>query len=277
MGKLHSSVFSGHLGVAKTIERANERIWWPFYQVDIVEFIKACENCQKIKRGIRFNPPMKFIKASRPLQLITMDDAGPLPKSKKGNVYIQLIVDHFTKLLRAFPKADNTAKKAAKIVLAYMMVYGVAEQILTDQGANFEAELMDELMDLLDIRKVRSSAYYPQGDGQSEVMVRTIKQMISAFVAEAQDDWDEKLDELCFAYNTATHAATKITPMEAMFHRPIKVPLDIFYKAVELTDSVARQIRDLDLSFEVGGYVHKVKDELQEMYKLISTNRDVRM
>ncbi len=85
--------------------------------------------------------------------------------------------------------------------------------------------------------KVRSSAYYPQGDGQSEVVVRTIKQMISAFVAEAQDDWDEKLDELCFAYNTATHAATRVTPMEAMFHRPIKVPLDIFYKAVELTEA----------------------------------------
>ena len=132
-------------------------------------------------------------------------------------------------------------------------------------------------MDLLDIRKVRSSAFYPQGDGQSEVMVRTIKQMISAFVANEQDDWDEKLDELCFAYNTATHAATRLSPMEAMFHRQIKVPLDIFYKAVELTDKEARQIRDLDLSLEVGGYAYKVRDELQDMYKLIATNRDVRM
>ena len=109
----------------------------------------------------------------------------------RDSIYIQLIVDHFTKLLRAYPKADNTAKTAAKIALGYMMVYGLAEQILTDQGSNFEAEMMDELMDLLDIRKVRSSAFYPQGDGQSEVMVRTLKQMISAFVNNAQDDWDE--------------------------------------------------------------------------------------
>ena len=99
-----------------------------------------------------------------------MDDAGKLPRKKKGNVYIQIIEDHFTKLLRAFRKEPNDAKTAAKVALGYMLVCGLAEQILTDQGSNFEAELMDELMDLLDIRKVRSSAFYPLGDGQSEVM-----------------------------------------------------------------------------------------------------------
>ena len=96
---------------------------------------------------------MKVIAPSRPLQLITMDDAGKLPRTKKGNVYIQIIVDHFTKLLRAYPKEANDAKTAAKVALGYMMVYGLAEQILTDQGSNFEAELMDELMDLLDMQE----------------------------------------------------------------------------------------------------------------------------
>jgi transposase InsO family protein len=63
-----------------------------------------------------------------------------------------------------------------------MMVYGVAEQILTDQGSNFESERMHELMELLDIRKIRSSAGHAMGDGQSERMVRTMKEMIDAYV-----------------------------------------------------------------------------------------------
>jgi hypothetical protein len=110
-----------------------------------------------------------------------------------------------------------------------MMVYGVAEQILTDQGSNFESELMHELMELLDIRKIRSSAGHAMGDGQSERMVRTMKEMITAYVNEHQDNWDENLDQLFFAYNSAVHRSTKISPMEAMFHRKIKIPIDIFY------------------------------------------------
>ena len=68
-----------------------------------------------------------------------------------------------------------------------------------------------------------------------------------------------------------------MTPMEAMFNRPIKVPLDIFYKAVDLKEEEARKIKELDLSLEVGGYAYKVRDELQDMYRLIAKNRDVRM
>ena len=105
--KLHSSVFSGHLGVAKTIERANERIWWPFYQVDITEISKACESCQMIKRGV--------VKPFRPVHLMTMDDAGPSANTRRGNVYIQLIIHNFTKLLRAYSKAVSTAKTVAKM------------------------------------------------------------------------------------------------------------------------------------------------------------------
>jgi hypothetical protein len=277
MEKLHKSVFSGHLGAQKTLDRINERFWWPFYRPMVEQFIADCESCQKIKRGTRNRAPLKYITPTRPLELITMDDAGPLPKTKSGNTYIQVIVDHFTKLSKGYAKPENTAKTSAKICLAFMMVYGVAEQILTDQGSNFESELMHELMELLDIRKIRSSAGHAMGDGQSERMVRTMKEMITAYVNEHQDDWDENLDQLFFAYNSAVHRSTKISPMEAMFHRKIKIPIDIFYKAVDLTQVEASQIRDLDLSLNVIGYAQEVQQELTRLYELIASNRDITM
>ena len=49
------------------------------------------------------------------------------------------------------------------------------------------------------------------------------------------------------------------------------------FKLPDLTDEEARKINDLDLSLEVGGYAYKVRDELQDMYRLIAKNRDVRM
>jgi len=277
MEKLHKSVFSGHMGVNKTIGRAYERVWWPFCRSAIEKFIRECEECQKIKRGLRFNPPMQPIEVKRPMQLICTDDAGPLPRTRKGNIYIQIVVDHFTKLLGLYAKSENTAKTGAKIIMGYMMIYGLAEQVLSDQGASFESELLAELMDLLDIRKVRTSAFHPQTDGISEKAVGTIKQMISAYVSAQQDDWDKHLEQLCYAYNTSVHEATKMTPMEAMFNRKIKIPLDIFYKAVEITDEEARRIKDMDMSFTVGSYAYQVRDELQGIYELISKNKSIKM
>jgi hypothetical protein len=90
MEKLHKSVFSGHLGAQKTLDRINERFWWPFYRPMVEQFIADCESCQKIKRGTRNRAPLKYITPTRPLELITMDDAGPLPKTKSGNTYIQV-------------------------------------------------------------------------------------------------------------------------------------------------------------------------------------------
>ena len=59
MEKLHKSIFSGHLGMKKTLGRAKERVWWPFCRTAIENFIRECEDCQKIKRGLRFNPGMQ--------------------------------------------------------------------------------------------------------------------------------------------------------------------------------------------------------------------------
>jgi hypothetical protein len=65
--------------------------------------------------------------------------------------------------------------------------------------------------------------------------------------------------------------------MEEMFHRKIKIPMDIFYKAVDLTQVEAIQIRDLDLSLNVIGYAQEVQQELTRLYELIASNRDITM
>ena len=86
-------------------------------------------------------------------------------------------------------------------------------------------------MDLFDIHKIRTSPYHPQADGLSERMVQTSKNMITAFINEHQDNWDEHLEELSYAFNTAVHSTTGFTPFELMFHRKQKLPLDVFYEA----------------------------------------------
>lgn len=76
---------------------------------------------------------------------------------------------------------------------------GIPDSILTDQGKNFQSELMTELWELLDTNKLRTSPYHPETDGVTERFNRTLKQMLSCYVNENQDNWDQYLDALQYA------------------------------------------------------------------------------
>ena len=77
------------------------------------------------------------------------------------------------------------------------------DRLLSDQGSNYESELIAELMDLLDIHKIRTTSFRPQTDGITERANQSIKNMIMNYVNKDQNNWDQYLDQLTFAYNTA--------------------------------------------------------------------------
>jgi transposase InsO family protein len=103
----------------------------------------------------------------------------------------------------------QTAKEVAKHVFNLVCRHSCPKRILTDQGKCFEAELFQELLALLDIAKSRTTPYHPQADGLTERFNRTLEGMLRCFIQENLSDWDEYLDPLAFAYNTAVHATTR--------------------------------------------------------------------
>jgi len=59
-----------------------------------------------------------------------------------------------------------------------------------------------------------STAFYPQTDGQTERMNRTLEEMLRAYSVYKQDTWDEYLPAAEFAYNNSKQASTRFTPFE---------------------------------------------------------------
>ena len=89
-------------------------------------------------------------------------------------------------------------------------------------------------MTRLDIHKVRTTPYHPQGDGITERFNGTIQTMLASCVNKNQTNWDMLLPALAFAYNTSTHSTTKFTPFELVYGRKPKVPLDLIFPDVKL-------------------------------------------
>ena len=84
-----------------------------------------------------------------------------------------------------------TAKDVAKNLMLVFLRHGIPETILSDQGTNYQAALMTEFCELLNILKVRTSPYHPQCDGLSERFNRSIQTMISSYVNDNHRNWDE--------------------------------------------------------------------------------------
>ena len=57
--------------------------------------------------------------------------------------------------------------------------HGVPEKILTDQGRNFESDLMKKVFEVMGIEKLRTCAYHPKTDGQVERFNRTLKALLT--------------------------------------------------------------------------------------------------
>ena len=163
-----------------------------------------------------------------------------------------------------FKVADSNDLYEKFDILNEMLKYGFADQIITDQGTNYQSELLQHMYDLLDTYKTRTTAYHPQADGNSEAFVKQIKQMIACYIEqpENQRDWDEKLKFLIFAYNTATHSTTGFSPFEAMTGRIQKLPSDLFDEDIIV-----------DLPYTNIEFIEHLKNKFSSVYKSILENR----
>ena len=92
-------------------------------------------------------------------------------------------------------------------------------KIITDQGPNFEANLLKELCKFLKIEKLRTTAYHPQCNGEVERQNRTLKSILAKYVNSNHTDWDLYLNSTLFANNTAVHSSTGKSPYEILFGR----------------------------------------------------------
>ena len=114
---------------------------------------------------------------------ITMDFIKGLPTSNSKNT-ILVVVDHLIKLAHLLPLAHPfTAKTMAeKFVEGMVKLHGMPRTIISDQEHVFISNFLREFFKLLGTQLKMSFAYYPQTDGQLEVVNKCVEQYLRCFV-----------------------------------------------------------------------------------------------
>ncbi len=100
-----------------------------------------------------------------------------------------------------------------------MAVHGVPGTILTDQGRNFESDLVADLCKLLGIKKLRTTAYHPQMNGMCEKFNGTLCNILSTLVNVDGNDWDVYLAPAIGIYRLKMNTTTAYAPFELIFGR----------------------------------------------------------
>jgi hypothetical protein len=215
MEAYHSTPTAGHLGLHKTLTNISNSFWWHQMLKDIKNFIASCDPCQK--RNIMTRPPqaplLPIAPGRRPFSKIHIDKLGPFKTSASGKKHIVVAVDTLTKFVIAKAIPNGTAQEIATFLWNDVFLrFGKVENMISDRGKEFINDTVTALNDFLKTEHKTTAAYHPRANGQVERFNRTLATMMSKFVSPGQEDWDVRLQDLIFAYNTNPHAATKHSP-----------------------------------------------------------------
>ncbi|BHF67614.1 hypothetical protein SprV_0301064100 [Sparganum proliferum] len=237
--RMHAEL--GHSGTHKTEWALRRRYYWPNQKTDIQNILRSCGHCLGFKSpGHSYRAPLQPIKTGYPNERVAVDLVGPIAPSARGNRFILVMVDCFTKMAEAVPLPDASAPTVARAIFnGWICRWGAPDQLHSDRGSSFESSVVHELCKVLKIKKTRTTAYHPQGNGQVERTNRTLINLLRAFVdRNSASTWDEALPACMLAYRSTVNATTQHTPFFLTCGREMQLPEDLHLPPIHPVENV---------------------------------------
>ncbi|GJT73573.1 transposon ty3-I gag-pol polyprotein [Tanacetum coccineum] len=130
----HKSKVAGHFGVTKTLQNLQRYVFRPRMHQDVAQFVKGCVLCSTSKptnKKVRLYTLL--LVPNRPWESISMDFVGGLPRTRKGNDYLFVVVDRFSKMVVLMPcKKTITREEEARLFFENVWkIFGLPTSIIS--------------------------------------------------------------------------------------------------------------------------------------------------
>jgi transposase InsO family protein len=256
----HDGVCGAHLGEAKTYGKLSAKYYWTGMYDDVKKYIQSCQPCaaRKTTYHHREIPLGSLPIPKHPFEALGIDVLGPLPKTLRGNLYILVVTEYFTRWPMAFAMKNQKASTIATLLVEQVFCqHGFPSTLLSDRGPNFMSELMEAVLTLFHVQKLNTTAYHPQTNGLTERFNKSLTTMLTHFTNKKQSDWDTYIPYVLLAYRSAPHPLLKFSPFYVLYGREVRYPFDTLVSAlkdkfhldpVDMADYMIKLIDRLDLA-----------------------------
>jgi len=106
-------------------------------------------------------------------------------------------------------------------------LHGLPKSITSDLDVKFISHFWHELWKRLGTDLRFSSAYYPQTDGQTEVVNIRLGNMLRCLVQEQPKQWEDVLSRAEFAYNAMINRSTGKAPFQIVYTKAPNIVIDL--------------------------------------------------
>ena len=245
---------AGHQGTDHTLAQLSEITYWMGISKAVTRYYSYCIKCQLMKSLPNQPAPLQPVIASRPWELVAVD-ISKVPMSHQGNQYILVAQDYFSKWPFAQAMPDQKAERIVRILRDQVFtLVGPPERLHSDQGRNFESQILGDLCKAFKVTKSHTTPYHPQGDGLVERMNRSMLNLLRTFVQQ-EGDWEQHLQLLLYKYRTTKHTSTGLSLHKILFgHNPPSIHIPNFW------------------AIDPNEYCYQLQKELLELRELVGAN-----
>ncbi len=138
---------SGHFGLEATLIKLKERYYWPKMKNDIKSYIQTCDQCQRHGK-ITDKNELHLIKIKESFYQWEIDIVRSLTETLRGNKYIVVAIDYFTKYPEARALTNANAKSVANFIYEDIICrHGCPRKIISDRGSHFNNQVIEKLLE----------------------------------------------------------------------------------------------------------------------------------
>jgi hypothetical protein len=190
----HSGGLAGHFGHDKTFAQLRSSYYWPGMRTQVIEFLNRCRIYQHAKgkiQNIGLYQPLPIPK--RPWDAISMDFLLGLPRMQRGFDSILVVVDRLSKMAHFIPcqKTSDATHVANMFFKEVVRLHDLPKIIVSDRDTKFVGHFWRTLWKKSSTYLSFSSAYHPHMDGQTEVVNRSLGNLLRSLVIEHHNHWDQ--------------------------------------------------------------------------------------
>jgi hypothetical protein len=192
-----------------------------------------------------------------PWSRVHLDLATELPITAEGFTMVLVAKCALTKWVEFIPIRGRTMLDVAKGFTTIVSTWGVPDLIIKDRGTEFVNILMRNVREILQYKHVKTTAQNPQGNGQAEAVMKTLKTALSAYVRDNQRDWSDYLSLVKLSINGSVSTVTGYTPHFLMTGR-------------EMASPTLTRVKTAQKTFNLDEYTSRLAEAIQYIWEGVS-------